>query len=67
MPDYQLKSIQLIKSFLDDEDSFSEGVYTDDIKKIVFNESKRRKYIELVNSITNQTSKEEMIKRLRWN
>ena len=45
-----------------DENNNSEPIYFDDINKIEFNEPKRLKYIDL---IRNQTSKEEMIKRLR--
>ena len=48
-----------------DENNNSEPIYFDDINKIEFNESKRLKYLDLIRSIKNQTSKEEMIKRLR--
>ena len=48
-----------------DENNNSENFYFDDINDIKLNESKRKKYLDLISSISNQTSKEEMIKRLR--
>lgn len=52
----------MLKSFLEDDTS---TIYYDDISKVKFNEENRRKYVDLINSVKNQTSREELIKRLR--
>ena len=56
------------KSFLDEIEepkNVAHNDFSDDLTKLDYNREKVEKFLKLVNGVNNQTSKEELIKRLR--
>ena len=43
----------------------NEIFYTDDPNQLVLNQEKKDKFLKLVNAVTNQTSRDELVKRMR--
>ena len=59
--------MSIIKSFQEDMDDLptQEVEFSDDLTKLAYNKTRVDKFLRLVNGISNPTSKEELLKRMR--
>lgn len=55
----------IIKCLLD-EDCQNDDLFTDDIDKLKFDEDRTNRFLSLVNECSNSTSREELLKRLKY-